>query len=357
MKIAVGMSGGVDSSVAAALLMEQGHEVIGVTLKLWGGLSDSGCCSVSDVEDARRVALRLGIDHHVWGMTEGFDEKVVDPYVESHAIGETPNPCIECNRHIKFDAMFKRAMRLGFDAIATGHYARVENKNSSSSGRARLFRSVDDLKDQSYVLSGTDPKVLEHTFFPLGAMTKDEVRQVAAKLNFPTATKPDSQDVCFILATGGRKEFLEERIPLTPGKLVDHASGEVVGEVPALEVMTVGQRKEIGHDSEGQRRYVLDVNMKSKEVRIGRLEHLLDKTLKLRNVNFFDGFPQDGTPFIVQVSAHGKPLEAIWIKDGVIELSQAQRRVAAGQTVAFYDAESGTEVLGGGIVDRRESII
>src|SRR3954447_21683437 len=165
------MSGGVDSSVAAALLLEQGHEVMGATMKLWGGESDSGCCSVSDVDDARRVAPQLGIVHHVFAFGDDFDRHVVAPYVDAHAAGRTPNPCIECNRHLKFDRLLRRAMQLGYDAVATGHHARIVHDGA----RWRLRRGADPAKDQSYVLHMLDQASLAHTLLPVGALTKAEV--------------------------------------------------------------------------------------------------------------------------------------------------------------------------------------
>ena len=204
-RMLVAMSGGVDSSVAAALLVEAGHDVVGVTLKLWGGASDSGCCSVADVDDARAVARRLGIEHHVFNFGDDFDAQVVAPYVADHAAGRTPNPCIECNRHLKFGRLLRRATQLGFDAVATGHHARIEE--------GRLLRGADPLKDQSYVLYVLGRDALRRLRFPVGTMTKAGVRDKAAALGLPTADKPDSQDVCFVTTSGGREAFLATRIP------------------------------------------------------------------------------------------------------------------------------------------------
>ena len=216
------MSGGVDSSVAAALLVEQGHDVVGATLKLWGGPSDSGCCSVADVDDARRVAQQLGIAHHVFNLTDEFERHVVDPYVEAHARGRTPNPCIECNRRIKFDRLLARSDRLGFDRLATGHHARVTAEGGLRL-RLRLRRGADPAKDQSYVLSMLDQSALGRVVFPVGDMTKDAVRAHAARLGLRTADKPDSQDVCFITSIEGRAGFLAERLPFHAGEVVDTA--------------------------------------------------------------------------------------------------------------------------------------
>ena len=208
MRVLVAMSGGVDSSVAAALLVEAGHDVVGATLKLWGGESDSGCCSVADVDDARRVAEQLGIVHHVFNFTDEFDAHVVAPYVEAHAEGRTPNPCIECNRHIKFDRLLERAGRLGFERLATGHHARVTGDRARS-GCAGV-PTVD--KDQSYVLSMLGQDELARVVFPVGELTKSDVRAQRRRLGLRTADKPDSQDVCFIRSRRGTAGFLGRRL-------------------------------------------------------------------------------------------------------------------------------------------------
>ena len=223
-RVLVAMSGGVDSSVAAALAVDVhgAADVVGATLKLWGGDSDSGCCSVADVDDARRVADQLGIVHHVFNFSADFEARVVDPYVAGHAEGRTPNPCIECNRHLKFDRLLDRAADLGFDAVATGHHARV---GRDGDGTWRLLRGADPAKDQSYVLAMLGQDQLARTLFPVGEMTKDAVRATATRLGLRTAAKPDSQDVCFIRSDAGRAGFLGDRVPLHAGRLVDHDVG------------------------------------------------------------------------------------------------------------------------------------
>src|SRR5438477_10340575 len=201
MKVLAAMSGGVDSSVAAAMLLEAGHDVVGVTMRLWEGDVEGTCCSVAEVEDARRVAQQLGIDHWVFRFTEDFDARVVQPYAEAHAAGLTPNPCIECNRHLKFDRLLRRAEQLGFDAVATGHHARVIREGD----RSRLRRGADAAKDQSYVLYVLGQRQLAHCLFPVGDLTKADVRERARRLGLRTADKPDSVEVCFVTASGRRQ--------------------------------------------------------------------------------------------------------------------------------------------------------
>ena len=342
MKVLVAMSGGVDSSVAAALLQTQGHHVVGATMKLWGGLSDSGCCSVADVEDARRVAQQLGIVHHVFNFAEDFDADVVQPYVDAHAQGRTPNPCIECNRHLKFDRFLRRADQLGFDAVATGHHARIATRPD---GSRRIARGADAKKDQSYVLYMLGQDQLARTLLPLGTMTKADVRAHAERLGLRTAAKPDSQDVCFITSTGGRGAFLGERIPMRPGRLVDKETGAEVGTVPAVELVTVGQRRGMGTGGSPERRYAVDVDLATATVTVGSLGDVLADRIVLTETAWADEAPPDGTTVLVQCSAHGRPVAATW--DGeAVNLHQPQRRVAPGQSVVLYD---GDEVVGGGI--------
>ncbi len=340
-RLLVAMSGGVDSSVAAALLLEQGHEVVGATMKLWGGSSDSGCCSVADVEDARRVAQQLGIAHHVFNFTDDFDTHVVEPYVAAHAAGRTPNPCVECNRHLKFDRFLRRAEQLGFDGVATGHHARVVR----SGDRWELRRGADAAKDQSYVLSMLTQHELSRVQLPVGDMEKAEVRQRAAAAGMRTADKPDSQDVCFILATdGGRTTFLGDRIPLHPGRVVD-TSGAEIGRVDAVELVTVGQRRGIS-DGGGERRYALAVDTANATVVAGTDEELHVGQLVVTDLTWTDQPSQVGDEVLVQMSAHGRPVAAIFGAGGVLQFAAAQRAVAPGQTVALY---AGDRVLGAGI--------
>ncbi len=339
MNVLVAMSGGVDSSVAAALLAEAGHDVQGVTLKLWGGESDRGCCSVADVEDARRVADHLGLEHHVFNFGPDFDAQVVTPYVTAHAEGRTPNPCIECNRHLKFDRLLRRARALGFDAVATGHHARVVLRTD---GTRRVARAADAAKDQSYVLHMLDQAALADVLLPVGELTKAEVRRRATALGLRTAAKPDSQDVCFIRAADGRRGFLERRLPLTPGRVVD-GEGRAVGRVDAVELTTVGQRRGLDLGYRREPRYVTAVDVATATVTVGAREDLLDDGVRLTGMAWADG-PVAG-PVEAQCSAHGE-VRTGWFEGDELCWDRPQPRVAPGQSVVLYD---GDEVLGGGI--------
>jgi tRNA-specific 2-thiouridylase len=345
-EVLVAMSGGVDSSVAAALLLEQGFAVTGVTMKLWGGDSDSGCCSVSDVDDARRVADQLGIDHHVFNFGDDFDERVVQPYVAAYASGTTPNPCIECNRHLKFDRLLRRADALGFATVATGHHARIV----SVGGTRRMARGADPLKDQSYVLYMLRQPELARIALPIGDIDKAAVRTIAARLGLRTAAKPDSQDVCFITAVGGREQFLGNRIPLREGRIVDTAGSEL-GRVPAVELVTVGQRKGLDLAGAGSRRFVVDVDVASATVVVGSRQDLDRHRLDVANVVWSDA-PVAG-PCLVQCSAHGDPrpatIDVVHTDHVTVDWDEPQRRIAPGQSAVFYDGDT---VLGGGIVQR-----
>jgi tRNA-specific 2-thiouridylase len=339
--VLVAMSGGVDSSVAAAILRDGGWDVVGVTMKLWGGESDSGCCSVSDVDDARRVAQQLGIDHAVFNFGADFAAHVVDPYVAAHADGRTPNPCIECNRHLKFDRLLARANLLGFDAVATGHHARVD---AAGDGTWRLRRGADRAKDQSYVLHVLGQHALGRVRFPVGGLTKAEVRERAAALGLRTAAKPDSQDVCFITSTGGRAGFLASRLPLRGGTVVD-TGGRRLATVDAVQLVTVGQRRGLHAGGNGERRYVVAVDVDDAVVTVGSREELVTDRTELEDIGWAAG-PFEG-PALVQCSAHGRPAAARVDREGTVWWDEPQRRVAPGQAVVFYDP-SDTYVLGGG---------
>lgn len=340
LRILVAMSGGVDSSVAAALLRDQGHEVIGVTLRLWGGASDSGCCSVSDVEDARRVADQLDIPHYVFNFADDFEHHVVHPYVAAHVQGTTPNPCVECNRHIKFDRLLRRCEDLGADRVATGHHARIV---SDPQRGPSVARGADRAKDQSYVLHPLGPSELARTIFPVGELTKDEVRGIAGRLGLRTAAKADSQDVCFITRTEGRDGFLGRRIELHPATVVDGA-GHTVGEVEAVELVTVGQRRGLRLAGGRDRRYVVDVDVEGRMVRVGSYSDLLVSSVRLESTSWSSEHPPGGR-LEAQCSAHGTPVPAV-VEGDLVRFLRPRPRVAPGQSVVLYD---GDVVVGGGI--------
>jgi tRNA-specific 2-thiouridylase len=350
--VLVAMSGGVDSSVAAALLRDAGHEVVGVTMKLWGGESDTGCCSVADVDDARRVAQQLDVDHVVFNFGDDFAAHVVEPYLDAHAAGRTPNPCVECNRHLKFARLAERAELLGFDAVATGHHARIA---SDASGTLRVARGRDRAKDQSYVVHMLTGRDLERTRFPIGDMTKAEVRARAAALGLRTAAKPDSQDVCFITSDGGRAAFLGSRIPLRRAQVRDE-QGQAVGEVAAVELVTLGQRRGLQLAGASERRYVVDVDVERAVVTVGGEASLTSGELELEDFAWAGG-PVEG-PVFVQCSAHGDPhlADVAAGAEGActIRWRQPQRRVSPGQSVVVYDPTD-RFVLAGGVatVSRR----
>ncbi len=338
-RVLAAMSGGVDSSVAAALLRDAGYDVTGVTLKLWGGASDSGCCSAADVEDARRVAAQLDIPHYVFNFTDDFDQRVVAPYVDAYADGRTPNPCVECNRSIKFGRLLERADALGFDAVATGHHARVERDDA---GRWALRRGTDAAKDQSYVLYMLGQAELNRTLLPVGELTKARVRDYAARLGLRTATKPESMDVCFI-TRGDRERFVAERAGARPGAVVDR-TGAVLGTHDGVTGFTIGQRRGVGIAT-GERRYVVDLDAPTATVVLGDRDDLLRDCAELRDLRFVDGTPGPDARLDVQVRAHGTPV--VGRLDGTcVRFDRPQPRVAPGQVVALYDSDT---LLGGGI--------
>jgi tRNA-specific 2-thiouridylase len=335
----VAMSGGVDSSVAAAMLVDEGHDVTGVTLRLWGGTTDSGCCSVGDVEDARRVAAQLGIPHYVLDEAEAFTARVVEPYVRAYAAGRTPNPCVACNREMKFGRLLDTATALGFDALATGHHARVLR---TADGRFRLLRARDAAKDQSYVLVGLGQRELARVVFPVGEGTKSEVRARAAARGLRTARKPESMDVCFV-ARRDRVGFVEARTGSRPGTVVD-VDGRVLGAHDGIARFTVGQRRGLGV-AVGQRRYVVDVDARTRVVTVGPPDALLRDAVDLHDVWFTAERPPPGTRFDVQVRAHG-PTRCGYLVGDRVEYEEPAPRVAPGQIVALY---VGDELVGGGV--------
>ncbi|RWA19738.1 thiouridylase [Mycolicibacterium brumae DSM 44177] len=344
----VAMSGGVDSSVAAARIVDAGHDVVGVHLALStapGALrtGSRGCCSREDSADARRVADVLGIPFYVWDFADKFKEEVIDDFVESYARGETPNPCVRCNERIKFSALAARALALGFDAVATGHYARLAD--------GRLRRAVDADKDQSYVLAVLTAQQLRRAVFPIGDTPKPAIRAEAASRGLLTADKPDSHDICFI-PSGDTRAFLGARIGVRPGAVVD-AAGTVLAEHDGVHGFTIGQRKGLGiagPGPDGLPRYVTGIDAETGVVRVGGLADLEVTELTGAEPVFTSGSaftgPVEGQ---VQVRAHGGIADVVAeVVDGALRmrLRSPLRGVATGQTMVLYRPDpDGDEVL------------
>ncbi|MFP5020168.1 tRNA 2-thiouridine(34) synthase MnmA [Pseudonocardia phyllosphaerae] len=352
MRVLAAMSGGVDSAVAAARAVAAGHDVVGVHLAL-SRTRDAirsgsrGCCSKEDSADAARAADVLGIPFYVWDLSAEFARDVVDDFLDAYAAGETPNPCLRCNEKIKFEAVLDRALALGFDAVCTGHYARLD------ASVPRLRRSVDPGKDQSYVLAVLRADQLRHAMFPVGDTPKPEIRAEAERLGLRVASKPDSHDICFI-PTGDTQGFLHERLGSTPGDLVDDATGEVLGSHDGVHGFTVGQRKGLGIDrpaDDGRPRYVLGIEPVSGTVRVGSEAALDVHSITARTPVWTSGeAPAGPLRCVVQVRAHGgiAPASVVPGPSGVtVDLAEPLRGVAPGQAVAFYRADDdGDEVLG-----------
>lgn len=387
MKILAAMSGGVDSAVAAARAVEAGHEVVGVHLALSrmpGTLrtGSRGCCTLEDSMDARRVCSQLGIPFFVWDFSERFKEDVVDDFIAEYEAGRTPNPCMRCNEKIKFAALLERAVSLGFDAVVTGHYARVI---TNEDGNRELHRAADWAKDQSYVLGVLTHAQLKHAWFPLAdTPSKAEVRAEAARRGFSVAKKPDSYDICFI-PEGDTRAWLGEHIQMRPG-LIKDTDGNVLGKHPGAQAYTVGQRKGLGIGkpaADGKPRFVLEVRPKQNEVIVGSRQLLaVDEIRGIRITwagvpvreaeEFLAAAPQEGarsSSFEVQaqVRAHADPVDAVahleWTADednpdqlrlqSVVRLDQALSGVAPGQTMVLYQ---GTRVLGQSTIARAYSL-
>ena len=346
------MSGGVDSSVAAALLHEQGYEVIGVTMRLWTEARPeelSGhqqCCGVEDIDDARRVAGQLGIRHYVMNFEEQFREHVVDRFVAEYSAGRTPNPCVRCNEHIKYRALLDRLPAFEAEYVATGHYARVVHES-----RHRLLRAVDAAKDQSYVLYMLQQDQLARLLLPIGELTKSEVRGHARRLGLDTAEKPDSVEICFVPGNDYRG-FVEERVALTPGEMRDE-TGAVVAEHRGVAAYTVGQRKGLGI-AVGEPKYVTRIDPVANIVTIGPEEALFADTVSVDEVRWTAGVaPAAGTLLEAKARYRADPAAATLIEarrdTAIIRFAKRQRALTPGQAIAFY---AGDEVLGGGTIER-----
>lgn len=355
MKVVAALSGGVDSAVAAARAVDAGHDVVGVHLALSENPATfrtgaRGCCSVEDSRDARRVADVLGIPFYVWDFADRFREEVVDDFVAEYEAGRTPNPCVRCNERIKFLAVLERALGLGFDAVCTGHYARVVDGPAGP----QLHRAVDAAKDQSYVLSVLGPEQLRHVLFPLGSSRKPEVREEAARRGLLVADKPDSHDICFI-ADGDTRGFLQRRLGARPGQVVDEA-GQVLGQHDGAWGVTVGQRRGLHVNrpgADGGRRYVLEIEPVSRTVTVGPRAALAVASVSTGPVTWCGREELLGV-LTVQWRAHGRAVPAAVrldpVGDGLEVRLDADARadgVAPGQTLAVYD---GSRVVGSATV-------
>jgi tRNA-specific 2-thiouridylase len=349
MKALVAMSGGVDSSVAAALMLDQGYDVIGVTLKQWEGENGemplAGCCTVSDSEDARRVASQLDVPYYVLDYVDEFTEKVVDHFGEMYAAGKTPNPCIECNRRVRFSVLLERTAALGCNVLVTGHHARIRQDAAGF----HLIRAVDDSKDQSYVLHMLKQEDLAKVRLPVGEMTKTKVREYAAKMGLRTADKPDSQDLCFV-GDGSYRDFIRSRFPeaARPGPLVT-SDGTQLAEHKGMVDFTIGQRRGLGV-ALGDRRYVVDIKPETSTVVLGTRDELLAAGCRVDDVSFIAGGPPASQTISVKIRYRSEPVPATLLDGGdgwLVHFDKPQLAVAPGQAAVFYAED---EVLGGGTI-------
>ncbi len=366
MRVVAAMSGGVDSAVAAARAVDAGHEVVGIHLALASTPATErqgarGCCTLEDAADARRVADRLDIPFYVWDLAERFRSEVIDDFVAEYAAGHTPNPCVRCNERIKFAALLDRAVALGFDAVATGHYARlVAGPASGPHAAARvgpeLHRAVDTAKDQSYVLAVLGPDRLARSLFPLGDSTKAQVRAEAAERGLRVAAKPDSHDICFI-PDGDTAGFLTRALGRREGPIVDE-NGAEVGRHAGTHTLTVGQRRGIGltgpaaHTPDGAPRYVLRIEPASSTVVVGPAAALDVSRIEAVRPIWCGPAPEVGQRLAAQIRAHGTELPGVVTRCDatgfVVQLDRPVRGAAPGQTLVLYDA---TRVVGSGTIE------
>ncbi len=353
-KAIIAMSGGVDSSVAALLTLQTGDDCIGATMQLFhnediGISKEKTCCSLNDVEDARSVCYRMGIPHYVMNFTDQFRTDVMDRFARSYLQGETPNPCIECNRYLKFDRLIHRMYELQRDYIVTGHYARI--RYDEKTGRYRMYKAVDESKDQSYVLYMLTQEQLAHVRLPLGNLTKTEVRSIAEANGFVNAKKHDSQDICFV-PDGDYASFIERHTGRKdiPGRFVDTA-GNDIGPNKGITHYTIGQRRGLGIPA-ASRLYVLSIHPDTREVVLGSNEELFSRTVTAGQVNLI---ACDRIDSPIRVTAkiryrHKEQPAAAWQDaEGLlhVEFDEPQRAVTRGQSVVLYDGE---EVVGGGVI-------
>ena len=350
-KVLVAMSGGVDSSVAAALLCEQGYDVIGMTMRLADAMpaEDRGprsCCSVEDVGDARTVADKLGIPFYAGYYKDAFQKHVIDYFVESYKKGLTPNPCAKCNEHLKFDLMLQRADELGCEFLATGHYARIERDG----GAPRLLRGLDSDKDQSYFLFTMSEAALARTLFPVGELPKDEVRRLADKFALPVASKPDSQEICFI-PDSGYVSFVEQRISdARPGKFVD-SGGNVIGEHRGVHAYTIGQRRGLGLGGMKEPMFVTKIDADRNEIVVGPASELMAPAIQVGIACLASDLPREFDAQ-VQIRYRHRPVAAHVTRGeggkACVRFAEPEQAATPGQAAVFYD---GARVLGGGWIE------
>ncbi len=353
-RVLVAMSGGVDSAVAAALLHRQGYDVIGVTLRLYTEPDDAAlrsgrtCCGIEDIGDARAAAQAIGIPHYVLNMEREFERDVLGEFVDSYARGETPNPCLNCNQYVKFDTLLQRALAMGVDRLATGHYAQIVRDGDVQ----RLHRAVDDDKDQSYVLYTLGQEALRRTMFPLGGMTKTETRAVAREAGLPLAEKPDSVDICFVPG-GDYREILEQRGVVGVPGTIERTDGSVVGEHSGIAHYTVGQRRGLGVTGEGDRRFVTEIIPERNVIVIGGEGDLYRRTAVATDPHWVSDPPEVGEPLQARIRYHATEASARLsrLDEGgfTVEFDAPVRAPAPGQAIVLY---RGTEVVGGGTLRR-----
>lgn len=356
-KVVVGMSGGVDSSVAAALLKEEGYEVIGITMQIWPDMDkdvvdvEGGCCSLSAVNDAMRVCEVLGLRYYVLNFKDVFEKKVVRYFIDEYMSGSTPNPCIACNKHIKFDEFLRRAKNIGADYIATGHYAKIGYDGDL--GRYLLRRSADVRKDQTYALYNLTQYQLEHTLMPLGEYTKDKVRKIAEDLGLKVASKPDSEEICFV-PDNDYGSFIDKREPgkVSEGFFRDKA-GKILGKHKGIAHYTIGQRKGLGI-SFGKPMFVVDIIPEENIVVLGENEDTYTESLTVSHLNFIPFEKLEcSMKARVKIRYTAKEADALLIpldNDLVrVEFKTPQRAVTPGQSAVFYKDDT---VIGGGIINR-----